>query len=220
MELTGDLVTDVHEYYRLCESGHKELKAIRQRGKGPSFGMQYGAYPPKIAASIKCSLEEAETIFHRYHNDLYPGVTKFREEVVTPAVTQHGITHMGLGCYLRTNNPKKDIRTLVNSNSQFWSCLTLLTINKMHHHIDEEGRQDDIRCISTIYDSIYYLVKDTPEDIKWLNDTIVPIMTADFIEGQTVPNTAIGEIGLDWADMTQIPNNATTKEITDVLNSL
>ena len=33
MHLTHDLVTDVKEFYRLVEEGHKELKAIRQKGK-------------------------------------------------------------------------------------------------------------------------------------------------------------------------------------------
>ena len=33
MQLTGDTVTDVKEFFRLCEEGHAELKAIRQKGK-------------------------------------------------------------------------------------------------------------------------------------------------------------------------------------------
>ena len=33
MPLTGDLGTDVLEFARLCESGHKELKDIRQKSK-------------------------------------------------------------------------------------------------------------------------------------------------------------------------------------------
>lgn len=115
MTLTGDTTTDVREYHRLVESGHKELKAIRQRGKAPSFGMQYGAYPPKIQSSIKCTLEEAESIFNRYHNELYPGVTTFREEYVTPTVECDHKIHMGLGSYLLTDAPGRDIRTLTNS---------------------------------------------------------------------------------------------------------
>jgi hypothetical protein len=33
MPLTGDTATDVKKFYELVESGHTELKAIRQKGK-------------------------------------------------------------------------------------------------------------------------------------------------------------------------------------------
>lgn len=37
LELTGDLVTDATNYAAAVEAGNKELKAIRQRGKGPTL---------------------------------------------------------------------------------------------------------------------------------------------------------------------------------------
>ena len=220
MTLTNDTNTDVREYYRLVEEGHVELGAIRQRGKAPSFGMQYGAYPPKIQSSIKCTMEEAESIFNRYHNELYPGVTKFREEYVVPTVTKDRKIHMGLGAYMKTDNPNRDIRTLTNGCSQFWSILTLLSINKMHQLIDAAGLQNDVKCISTIYDSIYYTVTDKPEIIKWVNDNLVACMVQDFIPDQTVQNTAIAEIGLDWASLNKISNNASIEEITATLKDI
>jgi len=220
IELTGDSVTDARNYYEAVENGNKVLKSIRQKGKGPSFGMQYGAYPPKIADSIKCSLKEAETIFNRYHNELYPGVTKFREEYVVPTVTQEGKIHMGLGCYMKTDEPSRDIRTLVNGCSQFWSILTLLTINKMHQLIDEKGWQDKVIINSSIYDSIYLSLEADPEVIKWTNDTLVKVMTKDWMEGQTVPNEATAELGMDWNDLYQIPHNATVEQIKELLSGI
>ena len=216
MPITGDTTIDVKEYHKLVENGHKELAAIRFRGKAPSFGMQYGAYPPKIASSIKCTLEEAEQIFNRYHNELYPGVTVFREEYVAPTVAEKEKIHMGLGSYILTDNPNKDIRTLTNSCSQFWSILTLLTINQIHIDIEEAGMQDDILCVSTIYDSIYFEVTDDPAIIKWLNDKLIPIMTTPFMENQSVQNEATAEIGYDWATMKQIQNDATVEDIANV----
>jgi DNA polymerase I-like protein with 3'-5' exonuclease and polymerase domains len=220
LELTGDPATDARNYHKAVENGNKALKAIRQRGKAPSFGMQYGAFPPKIAESIKCTLEEAEQIFDRYHNELYPGVTSFRENTVEPIVKKTGKIHAGLGFYLHTDNPSKDVRTLVNFCSQFWSILTLLAINEIHRRIDNEGKQNDIKCIATIYDSVYFTVKEDAETLKFLNDNIVKIMCKDFIENQTVPLEATAEIGRDWADMHQIPNNATQQQIQEHLDDL
>jgi len=123
---------------------------------------------------------------------------------------------MGLGSYILTDNPNKDIRTLTNSCSQFWSILTLLTINQIHIDIEEAGMQDDILCVSTIYDSIYFEVTDDPAIIKWLNDKLIPIMTTPFMENQSVQNEATAEIGYDWATMKQIQNDATVEDIANV----
>ena len=83
----------------------------------------------------------------------------------------------------------------------------------MHQLIDAERLANDISCVSTIYDSIYYLVRDDITIIKWLNDRVVPVITADFMENQTIHNAAAGEIGYSWASLKPIPNNATIDEI-------
>ena len=128
--------------------------------------------------------------------------------------------HLGMGCYIKTDNPRKDIRTLNNATCQFWSILTLLTINKMHALIDEADLQDDVKCISTIYDSIYFIVKADPVTVKWVNDRLIPVMSQDFMENQTIKNEATSEIGLDWVSLQQISHNASEDEITKVLSYL
>lgn len=125
-----------------------------------------------------------------------------------------------MGAYIKTDNPRKDIRTITNACSQFWSILTLLTINKMHALIDEHNLSDKIKCISTIYDSVYYLVDDDPVIIKWLNDHLIAVMTKDFMENQTIKNEATSELGYDWATMHQIKNNASITDVKSVLAQL
>lgn len=220
MDLTGDTTIDVKKMYELVESGHSELKAIRQKGKPATFGLSYGAFPLKVSRTLKISLPAAEAIFNSYHNELYSGITDYRENYVLPTAAQHGRIHIGMGCYLKTDNADRDIRTLNNATCQFWSILTLLTINKMHQLIDEAGFQDKVQCISTIYDSIYYCVEDNPQTIKWVNDNLVPIMCQDFMVDQTIKNEATAEIGLDWASMEQISNGASIAEIRSVLTKL
>ena len=216
--LTGDLTVDAKLYEsKLDEIG--ELKKIRQRGKGPTFGLQYGAHPPKIAATIKCTLSEAQQIFNRYHNELYPKVTEFRENYVMPTALENGKIHLGLGCYIKTDDPNRDCRTIVNSCSQFWSILTLLAINKVNLLIEQAGLSDSIRCISSIYDSVYYEVKEDTTTLKWLNDTLIPVMEQDFIPNQIVKNIVALDIGYDWANLKTISNMATENEIQETLDS-
>ena len=216
MELTGDTPTDVRKFFDLQEHGHKELKAIRQKGKPATFGLSYGAYPNKVANTLKIPLDDAQSIFDRYHGELYAGITDYRENYVLPTAKENGTLHLGLGCTIKTDAPDRDIRTLNNATCQFWSIVTSLTINKIHQLQGDR----DIECISTIYDSIYYVVKDDADTIKWLNDTIVPIITKDFMIGQAVPNEAAGEIGYDWATLELVPNEATLEDIKEIQRKL
>lgn len=205
---------------RALEDGDKEVKKLRQISKNITFGASYGAFPKKIASQIKCPLEEAEQIFNAYHNDMYPGITQYREEYVIPTAMANGKIHMGMGCYIATDDPERDQRTLHNSTAQFWSILTLLAVNKLHQAIDDAGLQNDIKVISTIYDAIYVEVTQDANIVKWLNDTLVPIMLQDFIPDQIVHNDAEGEIGYDWYQTVKLPHNAPLDEIIQLMESL
>jgi DNA polymerase-1 len=204
------------------DNGNKRVKELRQLSKSVTFGASYGAFPPKIASSIKCSLEEAETIFNAYHNDMYPGITNYRENYILPTSRDNGELHLGLGFKIITDDANKDIRTLANSSIQFWSILALLTINKMHQLIDANNLQDDILITSTIYDSIFFEVTADANIIKWLNDTIVPIMTQDFMPGQVVLNDCDLCVGNSWADYddNKLNQNAPVGDIQKILEKL
>jgi len=183
-------------------------------------GASYGAYPPKIASQIKCSLPEAEAIFNAYHNELYPGITQYREEYILPTAQSNSRLHLGLGCYIYTDNAARDVRTLNNATCQFWSILTLLAINELHRRIDAAGLSSDILCVSTIYDSIYWQVTADFTIIKWLNDNLIEVMLTPYLDPQIVVNEAACDIGLDWATMVTLPHNASIDEINAALSSL
>ena len=220
MPLTGDTPTDAANFKKLVDDGNVEADKLRQESKGPTFGLAYGAFPPKIAATLKIPIEEAEEIFNNYHKVLYPGITDYRENYVLPTAKEHGEIHLGLGFTLKTDDADRDIRTLANATCQFWSILTALTINKMHQLIDEKGLENDVKVISTIYDSIYLEVTEDPAIIKWVNDNLIATMLVDFMEDQIIHNEAESDIGYNWADMVRIPNNASIEDIKKVLDSL
>jgi DNA polymerase-1 len=217
-ELNEDLYSYVKRYHKNVEEGNKVLKAIRQKSKPCSFGINYGSYPKKIAETTRLPLEEAERIFNKYHTELYPGVTQIREKYALPTAKANGKIHLGLGCVIHTSEPDKEIRSYNNALFQFWSILTLLTINKLHTLIDENNLSEDVFVIATIYDSIYLHIKDDLEVIKWVNDTITELMSKDFIENQTVPLTAGAEIGYSWFDSIPISNTASLDDIEKARN--
>lgn len=220
MPLTGDTATDAISFKQLVDDGNAEAKHLRQESKGPTFGLAYGAFPPKIAKTLKIPLEEAQSIFDNYHNVLYPGITDYRENYVLPTSRENGEIHLGLGFMLKTDDADGDIRTLANATCQFWSILTALTINKMHQLIDSMGYEDDVKVISTIYDSIYLEVTKDPVIVKWVNDNLISAMLVDFMEGQLIHNEAESEIGTNWAEMVALPNNAPIGEVRKILSTL
>lgn len=221
MALTGDLSTDAKKFKELVDAGNKTLKALRQDGKAVTFGLSYGCFPPKVATTLKIPLEEAEKIFNNYHKVLYPSITKYREEYVLKTVKETGRIHLGLGFYMKSSSPDKDIRTIANGTCQFWSTLTSIAINELHHRIDETFVDSSvIQVTSTIYDAIYGIALADSEVLKWLNDNIVPIMVKDFMVDQTVHNEAQLEIGKDWSDLHPIPIDSTEIQIQQILQGL
>ena len=211
-----ELYPYLKRYHAEVENGNKTLKKIRQKSKPCTFGLSYGCYPKKLASQGKMPLDQAKVIFDRYHNELYPEVSAMRDKVLQVAI-EKGKIHLGLGCFMNTSDPETEIRTLFNACSQFWSLLTIFTVNKMNHLIDEKGLQEDVQIVSTIYDSIYIHVREDIELIKWVNDTIIPILTTDFLTDIIVHNEATGEVGFNWYDSVPISNGANLSEIAEAI---
>lgn len=204
----------------LVDAKHEEADNIRQDGKPVSFGLAYGAFPPKIAQAIRCASEEAERVFNVYHNELYPGITKYREDYVLKTATKQGYIHLGLGCRMYCEDPRNEIRTIANATVQFWSILTLIAINELNHRIREAGLEDKMNVQATIYDSIYVDVDNDPEVIKWLNDNLIELMCVQYLEDEQIHNEAEGEISDSWTDMIPIKNNASIEEIQSALDEI
>ena len=214
MKITGNSSIDAKLFKKLC-STNKELKAIRQKSKPINFKLNYqGMADADKGGNI------TQEIYDNYHNVLYKQVGEFRDEMLVKAREQ-GYVHLGLGCRLYSDNPDKDYRTLFNAyGGQFWSILTLLTINKLHSLLDKFDMNEDIKCIATIYDSIYFTVKEDAKTLKWLNDNLIELMTKDFLEDQRIKNVAEMVIGRNWSEEVEIPNTATESEIKSLLLTL
>lgn len=188
---------------------------FRQKYKATSFGLAYGKFPDSDSGGII-----TQKIFDSYHKELYPQITKYRENYVLPYTKENGYIHLGLGCRLLSDNAETDIRTLNNATCQFWSILTLIAINELNYRIYKEGLEHSIQVTSTIYDSVYLNVENDSSVIKWLNDTLVEIMNVNYIKGEIVHNECVGEIGTDWSNLKRLNNNASIQDIKTLLLDL
>ena len=211
-----DNIEYVKEFYRRVDVDKNTiLSKIRFDSKAPTFKLAYGGYPDADKGGTI-----TQEIFDNYHNVLYPGITKYREKYVLPTARQKGFIHLGLGCRMYCSDAYAAIRTINNATVQFWSILTMIAINEFNHQIREANLEFEVQVISTIYDSIYTQVVSDPEILKWVNDTIIPIMCVQYLEDEVIHNEAIGDIGLNWADLHQVKNNASQSEIAKILKEL
>ena len=216
MGVNTNNVKYVKEFYRLVEEEkNKTLDGIRFKSKAPTFKLAYGGFPDADKGGVI-----TQEIFDNYHNVLYPGITKYRENYVLPTTRKNGYIHLGLGCKMYSSDPELNIRTLNNATVQFWSILTLIAINEFNYRIDEAGLDDEVKVISTIYDSIYTQVIEDPEIIMWVNNNLIPIMCMEYLQDEVIHNEASGEIGYNWADLHRIRNNATCNEIKKIIKLL
>ena len=70
-----------------------------------------------------------------------------------------------------------------------------------------------------IHDAAYFIIKNTPEHIKFLNDVLIEEMEwndDDAIRSTDVPMGAMLEIGKSWDKLIPIANKSTLKEIYEV----
>lgn len=214
--LTGDQAEDAKAFQKAVDDGNKEAKALRQDSKPITFKLAYLG----MADNHKGGVITPE-IYENYHTTLYPNIMKQVKEYIIPTVTETKELHCGLGFKIRSDRPETDVRTLNNALNQFWSILTAIGINELHHRIDETFvSSDTVQVTSTIYDSIYGICLADPEVIHWLNENIVEILTKDFVEGQLVKNEANLEIGLNWANTHNIDNGASLEDITKLLEDI
>lgn len=179
-----------------------------------------GAYPPKVAKSIGCDLAEAQVIFDNYHNLLYPGVTKYREEYVMKQAKQNGFIHLNWGLKLFTDDAKRDIRTLNNATMQAYSDLTQIAAVEFDKVLQSSQFVNDITLTNIVHDCLYYEVTNDLNVIKFINDILPPIMCRDFVLNQELTIKAEIDIGPSLADMVTLPNYANLATIRTKLATL
>lgn len=149
----------------------------------------------------------AKNMHYSFHNELYYGMRDYREQVVIPEAKKYKNLHLGMGMYINQTHPlnMSSIRTLNNSVAQYYSVLSLIALEKFRRIVYDKGYQDRIQIVSSIYDSVYVMVKKDAELIKWAANELKTQMEKDYIVDQPMPLIASPEISLaSWADFTPL----------------
>lgn len=216
--LTGKPFENTIEYNNMCyklTDVDSKASFLRSDSKNKTFKLAYGGFPDDHKGG---SITQA--IFDRYHTELYPGVTKFREDYVIPTSKEQGYLHLNWGLRVYSSNPKSDLLSLNNANFQGYSDLTLIAATNFRKLYLANGNPHNILGLNIIHDALYYELDDTPEAIKWVNDNLIATMIPDFLQDQVVHLRAECDVGYDQAHMVTLPNNADLPTIIDKWTTL
>jgi DNA polymerase I len=208
---------------------------IRRVSKGPTFALQYGGTWHTLWKRGGLPQKQAKQVEKAYH-ELYKVSGEFAAKNKDYMV-KYGYVECAFGLKLRTpiisktvlGNSKTpyeaeaEVRSANNAITQSWGMLLNRAMIATNTRIETEGYALSILPINMIHDAGYFLVKDDPETVKFLNDTLIEEMEwqeDDLIRSTDVPMKASLEIGKSWDNLKQLPNKASIEEITNELSTI
>jgi DNA polymerase-1 len=227
---------DIEDTVESINSIAEKYPKLRQKSKAPTFALTYNGTWNTLVTNSGFTPEEAQQIEANYHK-LYTVSDKFSTKNVKFA-QKNGYMKCAFGMTIRCpllsmvihhdpsgrNTPYAAVaesRSANNAVTQSWGMLinrALIATNKL---IEASEFIYDIRPINTIHDAAYFLVKDTPEAVKFLNDTLIKEMQWNAhpsIRSKDVLMEADLEIGKSWDKQTSLPNNASITQIEEIIN--
>jgi len=205
-----------------------EYEALRQKSKVPTFALTYDGTWHTLHKNLGLPVEEAKSIEANYH-ELYKVSDEFSRKNVEFA-NNHGYMECAFGLRIRTpilakcvagstKTPKAaedESRSANNAVTQSWGMLVNRALAATNARIENSPHAFDILPVNTIHDAGYFMVRNTPEAVKFLNDTLIEEMEWNdhpLIKSTDVPMKASLEIGPSWDKIKKIPNRITLEEL-------
>ncbi len=176
---------------------------------------------------LNCSKEEAQALIDRY-KETYKGVQEFYDRELEFALEHGYVVSMFSGLHLKVPNllassqikVEEEIRTMNNFLIQSSGFATLRAIVRIQKWIEDNNLTSDIKIINSIYDSIYFYVRNDAELIERFNKIVVELMTVPMLDDELLHNRTELEIGSRWDTLKKISNTATQKEILETLKEV
>ena len=192
---------------------------LRRKSKGPTFALQYMGTAHTLHKRTGFPKDQAKQIYDAFH-ELYKISDDFNKQN-RKFMEKHGYVECAFGLKLRTPiitkcimgnsitpyEADKEARSANNAVTQSWGMLLNRAMNATNKRIEEAGYGEDILPCNMIHDAGYFIVRDTPEHIKFLNDVLIEEMEwndDDAIRSTDVPMCAQLEIGKSWDKLTPI----------------
>jgi DNA polymerase-1 len=224
--------TTLSDRVNIINSIAKLYPELRTKSKAPTFALQYLGTAYTLHKRTGFPMKQAIQIEKAFHS-LYAESDKFNNKNKV-FMEKHGYVNCAFGLQLRTpivaqcvlDNSKTpyeaqaEVRSANNAITQSWGMLLNRAIIATNTRIEEAGYGEHILPINMIHDAAYFMLKDEPKYIKFLNDVLIEEMEWQehlAIASNDIRITAEMEIGKSWADLKPLQNNATLVEIKKII---
>lgn len=204
----------------------------RQKSKAPTFALTYQGTFSTLMTNCGFSEEEAKNIERQYHELYKVSDDWVREKLLMAEQTGYVLGAFGLRVrtpmlkqsLMRTRATPKQAeaegRTAGNALGQSYGLLNSRAAMEFMSKVRKSIYRNDIKPCAQIHDAQYYLVRNNPETIEWVNRHLV-----EAVRWQELPDIQHDEVKLggqlsiffpDWATEITVPNGATKKQIKEL----
>ena len=205
-----------------------EAKDLRQESKSYTFGLNYGQEAPGMAKKQGIPIEKAIDIVNGY-KDLYKELVEWNEtnkkfmqkngyvegcwghKVNTPLIKMSLINSA-----LTPTQVKAEFRSANNAITQSYGMLTTIAGYRFQDALFKSKYRYKVLLINQIHDAIYLLMKNEPEVIEWVNNTLISIMgimdEPKLIDAPVKLESEL-DIGVSWDKQITLKNNMNQEEI-------
>jgi DNA polymerase-1 len=210
-------------------------KMLRQDSKAPTFALTYQGTWKTLMTNCGFSMEKAQLIEARYKS-LYKVSIDWVQDKLNQA-SKDGYVTVAFGLRVRTprlaqvirgtsKTPREaeaEGRTAGNALGQSWCLLNSRAGSEFMGKVRQSEFRLDIRPSAQIHDAGYFLVKEDPAALAYMNEHLVKA-----VQWQNHPDIWHDEVKLggevsvffpDWSNEIGIPNGAGEEEIIEVIQS-
>jgi len=211
----------------------KLFPEVRQLAKSPAFALQYAGTWRTLTKNLGFEEETAKRIESGFR-ELYKVSEDWVNEQIKGAC-KNGYATLAFGLRLRTpllkqvvwqgthmpNEAAAEARTLGNAISgQSYGLLNNRAVVAFMKLVWASPYKYDVKPIAMIHDSVYLIVRDSLDVIKWVNDTLPECMAWRELPEIMHPDVKLGaELDIHyqgWHQPITLPNHATKEEILEI----
>jgi DNA polymerase I len=203
---------------------------LRQESKAPTFACTYQGTYRTMMTNLGWSEEKARAVEANYHK-LYAVSTQWVQDQIAEAAKK-GYAEAAFGLRIRTpllrqslmgtsitpREAEAEARTLGNAISgQSYGLLNSRAANEFMEKVWNSKYRLDVLPVAQIHDAQYYLIKDDPDVLTWVNKELTASMAWQDLPEIAHPEVHLGaELDIywpNWSNGITLPNQATEEDI-------
>ena len=213
----------------------KRYPELRQQSKPVSFACQYGGTYITLMTNCGFDEEKAKLVESRY-NQLYREANEWVASKLKQA-SKDGYVTVAFGLRVRTpllkqvvlgnsktpQQAEAEARTAGNALQQSWGLLNTRASIEFMNQVRNSAHALDIRPCAHIHDAQYYMVRNDPTVVTWLNEQLV-----QAVNWNSHPDIYHDQVGLGgelsifcptWKDELTLPNKLSEPDLISLVQT-